>query len=129
MPAVRIEDVGEFVVAETLRQIRNGQGRLKQMGIETEPELEVQFSATIIIPGGLNAITRANTSTTEQTTRNGEQVTTDEGDTTQENSDTSVETPDLKDTTTQTNTETQATTDQSTKSFGRSNVVNSEIEE
>lgn len=127
---VRIEDLGQYVVAETLRQIRNGQVRLKRDHcIDTEPRLKVQFQVNVAIPGGVNAITRSNSSTSEQTTEAGEQITTDEGKTVQVNQDKSVETPELKDTSEQTTKETQSSTDVSTKTFGRSNVVAIEHEE
>lgn len=125
---VRIEDLAEHVVKETLRQIRNGQVKLKKLCIDTEPEIEINFDVTVAIPNGINAIQRLNSTATKQVTEQGEQVTLDTGKTVQTTADTGVETPELKDVTEQNSNETQKTTDVSTKNFGRTNVVESEYE-
>lgn len=68
MPAVvRLEDLDAYVVKETLRRIRNGQVQLKKRGLITEPEVEIAFQCVVLVPGGLNAISRQTSSTNTQT--------------------------------------------------------------
>lgn len=79
MPIIRQSDLAEYVVKETLRQIRNGQVRLKKLGLECDPELKVDFQVTVVIPGGLNAVTRAAASEQTQHQTTGERTTDQTG--------------------------------------------------
>lgn len=88
MPSIPIEKLAAYVVKESVRQIRNGQVQLKQLGINCEPELEIAFNVTVHISGGLNAITRTTTGSTDQTQVNGARVTDQTSEQKQESNDT-----------------------------------------
>lgn len=55
---IPIEQLKEHVVERIVKEVRNAQVRLKKQGITSNPDLKIAFTCTVVIAGGLNAVTR-----------------------------------------------------------------------